>query len=367
MSQELKILYIDDDATHREDLKELLSDEIINGFAIRIDCEESFDKAVGRSKQYHLAILDLFEGNPQNGHDVGSNVFEKIKNTFFIPVIFYSGNTRNVASLKSQIVGVATKGDGGVDELKSEIERLTKHNIPFLRNNVHAYVEQEFKKYFWDVIQKENDKFTPDADDFSLGYMLLRNFADSLSKENIKSIIGDGKINSDKVHPMEFYIYPVDTHSEYKNGDILIKNDDVFIIITPSCDMVKRQGGMKAERILLAETNLVEKSLFYKKYLKAKEEHDQDIDIYKENFVRFIESRCGDRYFFLPKTPFIQNRYIDFQHLSLIAPKELSSYTKIAKLDNPFAQSMTANFIRYYNRIGFPDIDADYVINNLEK
>ena len=38
---------------------------------------------------------------------------------------------------------------------------------------------------------------------------------------------------------------------------------------------------------------------------------------------------------------------------------------RIAKLDNPFAQSMTASFIRYYNRIGFPDIDVDYVLSKL--
>lgn len=42
-----------------------------------------------------------------------------------------------------------------------------------------------------------------------------------------------------------------------------------------------------------------------------------------------------------------------------------ANYTRIAKLDNPFAQSMTASFIRYYNRIGFPDIDVEYVLNKL--
>lgn len=367
MSQELKILYIDDDATHREDLKELLSDEIINGFTIRIDCEESFDKAVGRSKQYHLAILDLFEGNPQNGRDVGSDVFEKIKNTFFIPIIFYSGNTRNVTSLKSQVVGVATKGDGGIDELKYEIERLTKHNIPFLRNSVHAYVEQEFKKYFWDVIQKENDKFTPNADDFSLGYMLLRNFADSLSKENIKNILGDDSINHEKIHPMEFYIYPIDSSKEFENGEIL-KNkttNEICVVLTPSCDFIERfkkgiSEGRSVDEVLLIKTKLLTECKEFKTYQQTQNKEN------KLNLEKLINSGKGDRYFFLPQAPFIENRVIDFQLINAVSYANLTTgFDRIAKLDSPFAQSMTSSFIRYYNRIGFPDIDTEYVINHL--
>ena len=45
---------------------------------------------------------------------------------------------------------------------------------------------------------------------------------------------------------------------------------------------------------------------------------------------------------------------------------DLKSFKKIAKLDDPYAQSMISSFIRYYNRIGFPDIDSDYVIANLK-
>ena len=44
---------------------------------------------------------------------------------------------------------------------------------------------------------------------------------------------------------------------------------------------------------------------------------------------------------------------------------ELKSFKRVAKLDNPFAQSIVSSFIQYYNRIGFPDIDAEYVINSL--
>lgn len=367
MSKDLRILYIDDDATHREDLKDLLSDEIVNGFTIKMDCEESFEKAVEHSERFHLVILDLYKGDPKNDNDMGSGVFEKLKESFFIPIVFYSGNTKNVVALKSQVVGVATKGDGGIEELKSEIERLTKHNLPFLKNRVHGYIEQEFRKYFWDVIQKENNIFIPNADDYSLGYMLLRNFADSLSKENIKCIIGDNTINHEKVHPMEFYLYPINPSNEYENGEIIRnkKSDDIYVIITPSCDFIERfkkgiSEGRSVDNVLLIKTVLLTDQKEFKDY-----QQNQNKDN-KQKLGKLINSGKSDRYFFLPQAPFIENRVIDFQLNTTVSYDVLQKdFERIAKLDSPFAQSMTASFIRYYNRIGFPDIDTEYVINHL--
>lgn len=398
MDKILRILYIEDDIDNQNDLKEVLSNQKINNFTLTIDCETSFKNAIVRSKEYHLVILDLYKGDAtKGGKDMGQGIFEEVKKSFFIPIIFYSGNISSVKDLKSQVIGVVSKGDD-IDLLKSEIERLTKHNIPFLRNNVHEYVEQEFRKYFWDIIQKENDKFTPDADDFSLGYMLLRNFADSLSKENIKKIIGDDTINHEKVHPMEFYIYPIEKTKEFENGEIIRckHNNDIFVILTPSCDFVSGGGRKrKVEHVLLVKSVLLDQTTEYKNFSKIKEKQqevaeyasqiekggeDNAIQKLKEkkdnlelkisnmnaSFSQFLKSGKSDRFFFLPGTPFMKNRVIDFQDKTTVDYSSLKAdFERIAKLDSPFAQSMTSSFIRYYNRIGFPDIDTEYVINHL--
>lgn len=378
-TKELRILYVDDDVENQQDLKDVISGKQINKQTVTIDCESDFESSVDRSREYHIVILDLYKGDATNGgEDEGSKIFEKVKDNFFIPVIFYSGNINEVKKFKSQVVGVASKGDG-VDALIAEIDRLTKHNLPFLKNNVHTYIEGEFKKYFWEIIQKENDKFTPDADDFSLGYMLLRNIADSLSKENIKNIIGDDSIKDDKVHPMEFYIYPMDSTKEFENAEIVKEREtgNIFVILTPSCDFVSGNGRKrKVENVLLATTMRLEETDEYKGYMKSKkdsDENNQNQELHKklENKIcslkQFLNSSKSDRFFFLPGTPFIENRVIDFQKKTEVSYDSLrNSYERITKLDSPFAQSMTAQFIRYYNRIGFPDIDTDYVINGLE-
>lgn len=366
MSRELKILYVEDDKENREGLIELLSGDIINGYEISMDGEESFIGCAKKVNNYHIVILDLFEGKAgAGGNPSGLTTLEEIRKSIFIPIIFYSGNTTRVNNLRSQVIGVATKGEG-IENLKSEIERLTQHNLPYLRENIHQHIENEFRKYFWDVIQKENNKFKPEDNDYSLGYLLLRNIGNSLSKENIANVLEDASINQDKVHPMEFYIYPIISR-EFENGDIVQDNNsgEVFVILTPSCDFVERFDGggrslgRKAENVLLAQATLLCDRDELKNYLETRSKSN------KNKLAELVTSK-SDRYFFLPGTPFIRNRVVDFQNKKVIKYESLKSdFTIIAKLDNPFAQSMTASFIRYYNRIGFPDIDVEYVLNKL--
>lgn len=358
----IKILYVDDDIENFTDLKDLLEGKTINGCTISIDNELDFEQAVVRSKNYHLIILDLFKGNAMaGGTDKGSNVFNDICSSIFVPIIFYSANPASVVQLRSQVVGVANKLDD-ISSLLSEIERLTKHNLPLLKEGVHDFIETEFKKYFWDTIHQKKAMFKPESDDFSLGYMLLRNMADTLSRDNIRQLLGDSTIKEDKVHPMEFYIYPTDTTKEFQTGEILQHKDSnsVYVVLTPSCDFIVRNDNTrKVDYVLLLKTCLLTDTIDYKKYQQNKSK-------YFGNLRDLINSGRSDRYFFLPGTPFIENRVIDFQNKEIVTYEQLvTNFERIAKLDSPYAQSMAATYSRYYNRIGFPDIDHEYVMSKL--
>ncbi len=363
MNADLKILYIDDDTSYHTSIKELLEGEDCCGYAIHIDCVASFEQGAINSSQYHLVILDLYQGKAmQGGKNIGSDTYKNIKDNFFVPIIFFSGFPSDVVDLRSQVIGVATKGDGGFEELKSEIERLTKHNLPRLKEQVHIFIEEVFKKYFWNIIQERNNIFTPETDDFSLGYMLLRNMADTLSRDNIRQLLGDSTIKEDKVHPMEFYIYPTDTTKEFQTGEILQHKDSnsVYVVLTPSCDFIVRNDNTrKVDYVLLLKTCLLTDTIDYKKYQQNKSK-------YFGNLRDLINSGRSDRYFFLPGTPFIENRVIDFQNKEIVTYEQLvTNFERIAKLDSPYAQSMAATYSRYYNRIGFPDIDHEYVMSKL--
>lgn len=374
----LKILYIEDDKDNREELIELLSDWEINDCKIIIEGEESFEIATRRICEdgFHMVILDLYKGRAGGGGEMlGLTTLRDVKSHIFVPIIFYSGNTTAVSNFKSQVVGVATKGDGGIDELKNEIGRLTSHSLPFINENIHAFINGKIKEYFWDIIQENNTTFKPDDNDHSLGYLLLRNICNSLSRDNIYKILGDDSIAEDKVHPMEFYIYPRNDDAEYENGEIVVNNEtnDVYIILTPSCDFILRYDKKndchyrKANNILLAKADPLTITQEYSQYQRKFQQQNNAKDE-RNRLSKVIESSKDERHFFLPGTPFIENRVVDFQDNMVVTYEDLTSkFTRLAKLDNPFAQSMTASFIRYYNRIGFPDIDTEYVIRKLEE
>lgn len=358
---DIKILMIDDDEVICSQIKELFDGLVIENSSITLEYLTDFDEAINvlGVKEFDLVILDLFRGKPEdnNSDRPGETVLAQIKKACFIPVVFFTGMVNPVEHLKSDIVRVVRKGDA-TDSLKKEIQSVVKARLPFIKKQLNAYIKETMRKYFWDFVHPNWKELEKIKDEVSLGYLIVRRLASSLSKKKIITLLGDPKISEDKVHPMEFYIYPpiVD---EYEMGDVLEKNGCNFVILTPSCDFVREKGrDRKADIVLLAKCIPLTETEVFKKYKKNNNK-------YKGDLKKFIESRKSDRYFFLPKAPFIENSIIDFQNVHIEKYSDLVNYSKKAKIDDPFCQSMLASFIRYYNRVGFPDIDFELIIRDL--
>jgi len=371
---ELKLLFIEDDNELRENLKKIFHNDSIADYKLNVRTEESFEKGLELIKEsdFDIVVLDLFKDGEVKDEDAGIKILEVLRDFLFIPVIFYTGHAYKIMDYKSEVVGVVNKGDG-IEALSSELERIIKSKLALLKKNINEHINNELKDYFWGTVDKQKTIFNADNVDYSLGYMILRRIATSLSKENIKVILGDDKISAEKVHPMEFYLFP-SSKGEYEAGEILEKGGNYFTILTPDCDMVLRSTGQrKANRILLAAADKFKSLPDFGKYAELKgkqdktEKDNQQLSNLEGKLKTWMNNRGGeqDRFFFLPSTPFIGDMIIDFQNNTMIAYDELKLYRRVAKLDMPFAQSMISSFIRYYNRIGFPDIDVDYVFQRL--
>ncbi|MFZ3077151.1 MAG: hypothetical protein WA139_01735 [Candidatus Aenigmatarchaeota archaeon] len=355
---------IDDDVTICKQIEELLDGEIINGNTIKLEYTHKFDQGLSmlKDKAYDLIILDLYKGIPSitNTDRPGEQILEHIKGSCFIPIIFFSGLVNPIQHLKSDVVRIVRKGDGN-GALIEEIKSVFDSKLPLIKRKIDDYLNVSMRSYFWDFVHPNWASLKEIEDDVSLGYLLIRRFANSLSKEQIIKLLDDPKIKPEKSYPMEFYIYPPNKVTEYEMGDILKKDDSLFVLLTPSCDLVNRGEVRKAQYILLVKATLLKDTDEYKAF-KENESCEN-----KKNLIRLIESRKSDRnFFFLPKTFFIPNCTLDFQNIVVVPTDNLTQYSKIAKLDDPYAQSMLANFIRYYNRVGHEDIDSNYVMQNLE-
>lgn len=359
---DIRILTVEDNKEIRSQIIEYFDKLVILTHTIHVDEAEDFDVGIEKIKNedYDIVILDLCKGAPQedNSDRTGLKALEEIRKNTFSPVIFYSGLAHKITEINSPIVSVINKSEG-LPKLEEEITEMISSNIGLLKQKINNHIKESIRDFFWDTVHAEKAIFQDIKEETSLGYLMLRRIANSLSTTNIKNLIGDDTVK--KAHPMEFYIFPQNSE-EYEAGDILHKEDIYYVILTPSCDFVKNgKRPRKVGNVLLVKATPIAETEKYSKFIENNANG-------KPALTQLIESRGNDRYFFLPKTPFLKDHLLlDFQNKIMVNYDALKGFEDIAKLDSPFAESMIASFIRYYNRVGFPDIDSDYIIQDILK
>ena len=358
--KEIKILYIEDECDAAEELQAILEAQTIKGYTIKVDIENSFSKGLEiiKNDKYNIIILDLCDNTKGKQDTSGEDILHEIQKYSFTPIIVYSGHAYKIEEIESDIVKVISKGKDGSDKLIESVLKMVECKLAILKQAIHNHVDNELNNYFWSVIHPDRTLFKSSNLDYSLSYLLLRRIANSLSKDGIINILCDPSVQKDKIHPMEFYIYPTNERLEYTSGEILEKDNQHYVIITPTCDFQERNGKRNAEYIVLNKTIKLTDTNCYKAYIENQSKNS------KENLERYIQNN-NPRYHFLPKTSFIPNLVMDFQNKLLIKYSDLKSYKRIATLDSPFAESMLIRHISYYNRIGTPDLDANYILEHL--
>lgn len=358
--KEVKILYIEDEHDAAEELQAILQELTIEDYSIKVDIENDFSKGLEtiKSKEYNIIILDLCDNTKGNQDISGKGILSEVQKDSFTPIIFYSGHAHKIGDINSDIVKVISKGGDGSDILIKSVQNMIKCKLAILKKAIHDHIDNELNNYFWSVIHPRREIFKSSGLDYSLSYLLLRRIANSLSKDGIIDIISDPLIQKDKIHPMEFYIYPTKEDLEYSFGEILEKDNQYYIIITPTCDFQERKGKRNVEHIVLNKTIKLTDIDCYNNYVANQSKTS------KESLEKYINNN-NPRYHFLPKTSFIPNLVMDFQDKILIKYEDLKKYKRLTTLDSPFTESMLIRHISYYNRIGTPDLDAEYILNHL--
>ncbi|EIC6429566.1 hypothetical protein LAH54_001771 [Campylobacter jejuni] len=128
-------------------------------------------------------------------------------------------------------------------------------------------------------------------------------------------------------HPGEMYIYPT-IKDRHHTGDIVKKNDDFFIILTPSCDIVNN----KYDYYVLAR--IINSSCTKESFYPI------------ENFAKIFNNKDKE----------ILEPSICFQDLISVKKEEITEYHRIASISYPFLKDIIARFSRYYARQGRPKI-----------
>jgi hypothetical protein len=305
-----------------------------------------------------------------------------IKQRVFLPIVFFTGLPEYVREFTSDIVRIAGKADG-YEALIAEIEHIVRSGFIELKNDVNGIVKEGLRSFFWDFVHP-NAQIISDLnnDDVSLKYLLLRRLGRNLSSQSARRASINTAFNQENSHPMEFYIYPP-MNGEFETGDLIKQKgtEDYSVIITPSCDLVDRgKNGRSVEKILIVHSKdfrTIPDFLRFKELqaleaklasegealpqLQQNQKNNKEADIKK-----WMKPKKNERYFFLPKTSFCPPLLIDFEHKSTISYEELEeNYDVIATLDEPISLAVLAGYSRYFSRVGYQDLDADYAFSQI--
>lgn len=365
------ILIVDDEVEVADTTSEIISGNKIrfdDGSTIKCEIVNSFDDAIAliAYTNFDLLVLDLKDDKSDSDDGTeysGQRVLNELRKRQFTPVVFYTGFAQKLQHLVSPFIKVVVKG-GDPNILRNEIKSIFDTQLPQLLK----HIQEEQRKYLWDHVDKEWEKMDLQGEFKSeLAFLLARRLANALEGKVIRKFFdpdydGQGGI----AHPVELYVWPP-LGDVLGFGDILCKTlangaEQYFIVLNPACDFVQ----CKAEQALLAACDEISTTTEYMEIAALKKDK-KPISKEKANSLNKLisDNRQGknvqaERYKFLPKTPFLPDLVIDYQHLSQLSVQEINEkngFKRVASLDTPFAEAVQSRFIRYYGRVGTPDLE----------
>jgi CheY-like chemotaxis protein len=364
-----RILVVEDNETIATQLKEAIPNFINSPDTAESDVCKTFREAMDRlrSDRYDLVILDLKDdGNAFHSAEsdpAGLKVFDELKKTRFVPVVFYTAHAEWVRDMRTSFVRVVEKTET-IDRVKEEVQRVLATHLPALTRQV----EEIQRSYMWDFVSTHWKEFDTAQEQADLAYLLARRLALSLqrgARRMARQVAGGSVFMADpkNVHPMEMYVRPP-VGANRLAGDIVkgaINGESGhWLVLTPSCDF--EQSG-RLNSVLLARCVPLSTEPEYKSW-KA---DPNAVDSLKAVIGDNRQKAQSERFKFLPGTFFLPDSIVDFQDLRTVSPTDFATLEVIASLDSPFAESVLSRFSRYFGRLGTPDIDKNVVISRLQK
>ena len=373
-----RVLVVDDELEVGTTISELLESYVSasDPRPIITRFEPSFDKAIELllSETFDILVLDIRDESSHTPSDeAGIVVFDEIRGRRFIPIIFYTA-LPDVSVNISNAPFVQTVSKIAVDpvaDLEGAIENVISSGLPRLLQSVSNHLADVERAFMVDFVEHNWPDLIDRPED--IAYLLSRRLAVSFEEgsESLAQELGqaDGTTLEDVIHPTRYYVQP--PNSSYRMGDLLATpkstEEDadtgrLYVVLTPSCDLVLRSGRMKADRVVLSQCLALDSFKAYQDWKSAPSSNNEEL------LRRLLTSRPKgqeDRYFYLPAAWNVPDSVVDLQSVTSIQWEELENYGKIALLDSPFAEALSYQFNRYIGRVGMPDLDIDGVLRRL--
>jgi CheY-like chemotaxis protein len=373
-----RILMVDDDASTCDLVREYLEGESLADPQdyMRVEVLTDFSAALEalEARRFDVLILDvrLQTRGEVPEQEAGVAALDAIRKRRFVPVVFYPGLPHFVRHLQSPLVQVVEK-TRELPDLLEAVRSIFATHLPMVSRALLHHLEAVQRDYMWGFVAQNWEQLGDTPDRTALAYLLARRLAISLSGPGIHQLVRDlggaDEIGANKghVHPMQYYIMPP-VESAPLSGDIykgqIGEQNGYWVLLTPSCDLVT--GREKADLVLFGRCVLLSDQTEYQNWNNALPQPSISIEkALKALLSNNRKDSQAERFHFLPGALSLPGLLVDFQQIAIVSQSMMKGLTRIASLDSPFAEAALNRFIRYFSRLGTPDLDLDLTLSRL--
>jgi hypothetical protein len=285
----------------------------------------------------NAAIVDLrIPSGPDgpNTADSGNIAVKQIIETIAGPTAIFSGHPGEVAGFVANTPVRTFPKEAG--QLKEIVDWLCQH-APLMTavTDVSLDIRRETARVFEGMIWRRWDQ----TRDLQLSAEVLRQVVTRQVVAHIAEQLSLPLNNAPPYHPFEFYFEPPLRQDRMHTGDLLLVDEEVYVILTPQCDMVREYP----EKVLLAKRREI---IGWKKFPKSKkDQYSRQGHAIKSHFL----PPCGD------KGPWI----VDFKFL---ITKDGPAFHELlplrfASIAAQFVPNLIQRFSTFMGRIGQPEVE----------
>lgn len=375
MHDTFKILLIEDDDSVAITVRDNLIEQYTN---IAVTIEPDLNNAVDILKQIEpdAVILDLIKGRLDTGDMTGNLSWNEIWNHRFVPLIVYTASTQETdPPLPTEHPFVVRIQKSQANSVIEVVKKLGQY-FPYMQavKELSVSISKDMHRVLTETAPLLWKEETPDA-----SYSPL--FSRVLRRRVAASFDSTTGSTDQKLNCWEQFIYPP-LETDLLMGDFLRLTgrrwDDPSayrITITPSCDLVRRNGIAKVPKVLVAKcvdlTVLWEKCNIKKpSSTSAKKRATEHLTLWLSDSI----PRSG--LMPLPDFPSIlPHMAIDLRGLELIMYSEIkgfetdtaniATYERVVSVDSPFREALAWAYMHVACRPGVPDREIEPWVSGL--
>ncbi|MEU3390417.1 response regulator [Streptomyces albidoflavus] len=361
-----RVLIVDDEPDIAERLQSLLTRRLTDLGTVTIETEDDFAEAERRlgSEQFDLTILDVKDGGSALGDadadERGRDMYERVAQKCWIPVIFCTGFPQRVESLKRPpLVNVVTKNH--LADLVEAVRAALESGVPSLTRQLGAITDRFMRSFLRDTIAPNWEEMA-ESDQQEIPLVLVNQLAAWLKENAVRELDSVISANGGNVvghsSAARVYLKPPVTHHVTAADILASPTGDWWLVLTPACDLYEdlptaegdKKRRAKAEFVRLARAHVLHTSPPVADWQANGGNKQRVSDLFRTDH---------NRYRVLPKYLDVPDLLVDFEDVMSFPLDEVRGLRRVATLDSPFAEAMLTGHSRAVGRIGTPDIDFE--------